>query len=99
MSALAPSAVESSTLVVPNASASLTSAASGSAPIAPETHAAMVPVEIEEIPGIPGSESMVRKGHISRDLKKPTWVREVVPKSSLFQRFAQRLTPASRSIR
>ncbi len=48
-SALAPSTVESSTLVVPDASASLTSAASSSAPVTPETHAAMVPVEIEEI--------------------------------------------------
>ncbi|KAK0482417.1 kinase-like domain-containing protein [Armillaria novae-zelandiae] len=99
MSVLAPAAVESSTLVVPDTSTSLTSAASSLAPITPETHAAMVPVEIEEVPGIPGNESVVRKGYVFRDLKKPTWVRDVEPKSSLFQRFVQRLTPASRSIR
>ncbi|PBK83439.1 hypothetical protein ARMGADRAFT_1136941 [Armillaria gallica] len=68
MSALAPSAIESSTLVVPDASTSLTSAASSSAPITPETHSAMVPVEIEEIPGIPGNESMwCRRVVCSRD--------------------------------
>ncbi|KAK0232075.1 Ran1-like protein kinase [Armillaria nabsnona] len=61
---IAPSTVESSTLVVPDASASLMSAASSLVPMTPETHAAMVPVEIEDIPGIPENKSIVRKGHI-----------------------------------
>ncbi|KAK0449625.1 kinase-like domain-containing protein [Desarmillaria tabescens] len=102
LSAPGPSAVETSVLAVPDASTSLMSAASSIAPITPETHAAVVPVEIEEVPGIPGNEdleSVVRKGHKFRDLRKPTWVRDVVPKSSFLQRFVQRLTPASRSIR